>query len=364
MLLSRKNIYQSIFSFFLVTAFCVYLVERQLQKKNLVSPASLDPVDVEEESLPAFNFPESALPFEEKNIVQPTLTESDTAALPLPPTKIENGEESFDPYPWPKRIDIRHVIGEQEKKCYPFATNYTSLDVFFAPDYRPGSMMPFIDLRGHRFDNNTYAANLGIGGRSIPDYCSRFCEMLGWNIYYDYRQGNIGYYQQVGVGIEVLKRRWDFRANAYVPFGAKRHSHVCSFVDFDYYAIRKDIESVSYSFNGEVGWLMVNSEQFLLYFAGGPYFLVRNKSKDAIPGAEIRLRPQYKDYIALDLSWRYDRLFQTIWQAEIIFTLPLYHLADKNRCPCGLTDRQIYQPVERFEVMPLSKRSCWNTNLE
>ncbi len=273
-------------------------------------------------------------------------------------------EADYNPFPWPKRITTRHVIGHQENKCIPFASNYTTLEILFAPDYRAGKVLPLVDLRGHRFDNNTYAANIGIGGRTIPMPDSRFCEMLGINAYYDYRQGCIGYYQQFSVGIEVLRKRWDFRANVYVPFGHKKHIHSCLFnnYDGDYFAFRKDIESVSYSFNSEIGYLLIASENFLLYAAAGPYFLARGKCCESTPGGEIRIRPQYQDYIALDLSWRHDGLFDTIWQAEVIFNLPLYQLTDRNQRPCGITDRQIYQPIERFEVMPLSKRSCWFSN--
>ena len=275
--------------------------------------------------------------------------------------------KKWDPIPWPKLFTIRHVWGEQGNDCIPFASNYTTVEILFAPDYWLGTVMPLLDLRGHRFDNNTYAANAGIGGRYIPDPQEDwFCELLGFNAYYDYRQGCIGYYQQFGIGLEILGRKWDFRANAYAPFGRKKHIHTCVFDDYegDFFAIRKHIESISYSFNAEAGYLIyaTKCEEFSLYGAAGPYFLARAKCNDGVVGAEARLRPQYKDYVALDLSWRYDRLFQTIWQIEIILNLPLYQISRQNKCPCSITDRQIYQPIQRFEVMPLSKRTCWHTN--
>ena len=271
---------------------------------------------------------------------------------------------SNESYSLLKRVTVRHVVGDQERDCIPFATNFTSLEIFTASDYQPNKMFPFLDLRGHRFDNNTYAANVGIGGRYVPKNDSGFCEMLGLNIYYDYRQGCVGYYQQIGAGIEVLGRRWDFRANAYAPFGARRHIKTCFFNDYegDFFAKRQDIESVSYSFNGEVGYLAINGKNFSFYMAGGPYFLARGRCCTSTVGVEARIRPKYRDYVALDLSARYDDLFGTIWQASIIFTLPLYQISNLNERPCGLRDWQIYQPVERFEVMPLSKRSCWETN--
>ncbi len=267
---------------------------------------------------------------------------------------------------WPKKISVQHTWGDQEQKCIPFATNYTTLELLFAPKYHLGHMMPLLDLRGHRFDNNTYAANAGIGGRYIPNPASdKFCEILGFNAYYDYRQGCIGYFNQLGAGIEILGSRWDLRANAYVPFGKKRHLDTYVYDDYegDYYATLNQIESISYSFNGELGCLLIKDwGDFSLYAAAGPYFIARAICNDGVVGAEARLRPQYKDYLALDMSWRYDQLFDTIWQVEVIFTLPLYQISNQNKHPCQISDRQIYQPIQRFEVMPLSKRNCWYTN--
>jgi hypothetical protein len=266
----------------------------------------------------------------------------------------------------PKFISVRHTWGDQEKKCIPFATNYTTLEMVFAPVYCLGKVMPMLDLRGHRFDNNTYAANVGLAGRYIPNPdCDCFCEILGFNGYYDYRQGCIGYYNQVGVGIEILTHRWDFRANAYAPFGPRHHIRTTVYDDYegDWWAKKRSIESISYSFNAEIGCLLwENCHCLSLYGAAGPYFIARSVCEGGVVGAEARLRPQYRDYLAVDLSWRYDQLFETIWQVEIIFNLPLYQIAGRNKYPCCISDRQIYQPIQRFEVMPLSKRTCWQSN--
>ena len=332
-------------------------------------PIFPSPVITCQNQMPAIEIaPQPPIQFQPPVQVLPPPVVKNQICTPVQETVIEDCCEPkgycCSSFPWPKRITVRHVVGDQEEECVPFATNYTTYEMFLAPDYRQGSIMPLIDLRGHRFDNNTYAANIGIGGRSIP-YCgSSVCEMFGFNAYYDYRQGCIGYYQQVGLGIEVLGSRWDFRANAYAPFGKRRHIHTCVFDEYDgdYFAIKRDIESVSYSFNGEIGFLFIDRCDFSLYGAAGPYFLARDRCQGGVMGGEVRLRPQYKDYFALDLSWRYDSLFETIWQASIVFNLPLYQLKERNERPCGISDRQIYQPIERFEVMPLSSRTCWFSN--
>ena len=261
---------------------------------------------------------------------------------------------------WPKRFTLRHVKGWGAGVSY--GTNYTTAAMMIAPDYRVGRILPIVDVRGHRFDNDTYAANIGIAGRYIPSP-DTFCQILGMNLFYDWRQGRKGNYQQIGLGLEMLGKRWDLRANGYAPISRTQYKTKCTFhYPGDFFAIHRDCEFISYGLNGEVGYYLVRNESFLFYAATGPYFLVR-KCHDSTLGWEFRIRPQYKDSFALDFSVSHDHVFQTVYQAQIIFYLPLYKLSKKlNKRPCGLSDQQIYQPIERFEVMPLGRRSCWQRN--
>ena len=51
----------------------------------------------------------------------------------------------------------------------------------------------------------------------------------------------------------------------------------------------------------------------------------------------------------------------SVYQAEIVLYAPLYQLSKRKaigNCARGLTLRQIDQNVERFEVMPLGRRTC------
>ena len=271
--------------------------------------------------------------------------------------------------PWyeymvPKRITIRHVegvgpvIGHRCQSQYAYGTNYTTVEVLFASLYKKGMFVPMLDLRGHRFDNNTYASNIGFVGRYIPEK-NTICEMLGINAFWDYREGHRGHYNQIGIGGEVLGKRWDFRANAYVPVGSKTTQTICLFNDYigDYFFYQKCEESVCYGFNAEVGYLAVRSKDFLFYVAAGPYYLWR-RCNDTTRGGEIRIRPQYKDYAAFDFKVSYDSIFHVVYQWACISTIPLYQIYYGKRevGPCGITNRQVYQPVERFEVMPIREK--------
>ncbi len=291
--------------------------------------------------------------------------EQDLTSSTLQPTSFqknlpEDPEIKECDWPLPKRISISHSEGQGQGFAY--TTNYTTLMALFGPDYKVGHMLPLVDVRAHRFNDNSYAANVGMVLRYIP---KNFCQVLGLNAYYDYRQGFKRPHSQIGLGVEVLSKRWDFRANAYAPVGSLKQTKSCLFDQYEggYYIFNRRTESSFYSFNAEFGWLMINSDPFLLYWATGPYYL-SGKFNDRAAGWEMRMRPQIRDYFAIDFKVSYDPLFKTVFQAQIFVTIPLYQLSSSKRKsgPCGMTDRQIYQPVERFEVPPIKRRSCWKTN--
>ncbi len=256
----------------------------------------------------------------------------------------------------PKRVTIKHAEGFGEKNGFP--TDYSSFAFLFAGNYQLGHFMPMVDMRGFVFNDGTYAASAGLATRYIPKQNS-FCRLLGLNFFYDWRQGHHRDFNQIGVGMEILGKRWDFRANAYLPFGMYKKK--CVFDEDEFHAERKTTEFPYYSSNFEIGYLVANGKNILLYAATGPYFL-SGKFHHHATGWEGRIRPQYKDYLAVDLAVSYDGVFKTIYQATVILYLPLYRLCPKNKGPCGITDRQIYQPIERFEVTSIGRRRCWKFN--
>jgi hypothetical protein len=278
-----------------------------------------------------------------------------------PPKKSPYGDRIV--YPIPQRVTLSHIEGNNFTNC--FATNFTKLQLLLAGEYIPGRFLPQIDLRGDRFDDTTYAASGGLVLRYVPKKNGPVNRMYGINAYYDYRQGNVGYFNQFGGGIEILGKRWDFRANVYVPVGGKRKMQECVF-DYDggFQAIKDEFESISFAYNLEVGWLAINSQYLLLYLAGGPYYIAGRTCFDKTRGGEFRIQPQYKDYIALNAIFSYDPLFHAVYQFEVILHLPLYKLSKKidKKATCGLNARQIYQPVIRYDVMPIGRCTCWMFN--
>ncbi|HSX14042.1 MAG TPA: hypothetical protein VLE96_06470 [Chlamydiales bacterium] len=244
---------------------------------------------------------------------------------------------AYHPFPLPKRIALSHTegYGHHIKR---YRSNYSFAEVLFAPESRPGHFLPMLDLRGYRFDNTKYALAAGFVGRYIPDCDDCFCQMLGFNIYYDFAPKTNGYHNQLGGGIEILGSRWDIRGNFYVPFGERQRCCHSECVN----------GWLAYTYNAEFGYLIADCGPFFLYSAIGPYYIISCECKERQRGGMLRIVPQYKDYVALNLKFSYDSLFRAIFQAELVISLPLYKMGCPESAPCGITNRQIYQRVERL----------------
>ncbi len=269
-------------------------------------------------------------------------------------------EEAIYPTNLLKRVSLSQAVGTEAGIAS--MTDYTSLALLFAPDFWIGEVLPMVNLRGFRFSDNTFAGSFGVAARYLP---TSICEVIGLNAYYDVREESGGPFHQLGLGAEVLSKRWDLRINGYLPLGPGRNVSTCVFDDYigDYFIFRRRTKFSYYGFNAEAGWLAIQSKNFLLYCATGPYYF-SGKVKQEVPGWLLRVRPQFNDYVALDLRVSFDPIFHTVFQAQLFFTIPLYRLGShgSRTGPCGMTERQIYQPVERFEVIPTSRRCCWGAN--
>ena len=266
----------------------------------------------------------------------------------------------------PQRLFLRDV--QETGDGFGSVRNYWTLDALVAPLFKPGQILPLIDVRWHEFSDdrecNRFAANVGLMARYIPE--SHCAPVIGGNLYYDYRHSSIDKgWNRWGIGMEVLGKRWDFRLNGYFPIGGKLHMHKCTFDDFDgdFKMVQRKYEFMYTGFNADIGCRGIVTKSWQVYLTGGTYYL-SGKCHFNAWGFRIGIRPQFKDYIALDLSVSHDHIFNTVYQGQIIFSLPLYSFgSQKNKTgPCGITQRQIYQPVERFDIIPVSRVCCWDQN--
>jgi len=277
------------------------------------------------------------------------LVGSSYAAAPPPPR--------VNRIPYPKRIDVGHVEG----KGIGYEVGYSQLAVVLGPEYQVGKFLPLGELRGMAYDDGTLGANVGFIGRYLPE---SLCQVYGFNLFYDFREGPHLNHSQLGGGLEVLSRRWEVHAD--VNFGVGRssrsgHYQTCVY-DYpgDFHAVVKCYEFVDSFVDARAGYYPVVSDLFQLYVEAGPYYIF-GKHASAF-GGKASIRPQLSDWFSVVGSVSHDPIFDTIWQVNVVFTLPLYNFSSlKNKTgPCGVTNRQIYQPIDRDMI--LRKRCCWQFN--
>ncbi len=211
-----------------------------------------------------------------------------------------------------QRIELKHI----ESKGVGYNQGYSTLEGFFTiPNTLDGSWFPFLDLRGHIFNDGKPAVNGGVGVRYLTD-----SRVWGVNTYYDYRKTRRFHTNQVGLGFEALGDIWDFRVNAYVPVGKKEsglfNTHFNTFKQNSIILSSKR-ELAMKGANAEVGAHALRKENYKLYAAAGPYYF-EQKGKTAW-GGEGRIAFTLYDYVRFQLSGSYDSLFHGIVQGEVAF---------------------------------------------
>ncbi len=271
------------------------------------------------------------------------------------PTK-KTKDPSCNPGPKHMRAAVRHI----EAGGIGYDNGYTTLEAFIANDPFDWSVMPFIDVRGHVFNDGRFAANTGIGARALWG-----CRAYGINAYYDYRQGFHKGYSQVALGLETLGSFWDLRVNGYLPVGGKvSYPYDIGFAGFEGNSIlvQRKFEYSMKGIDGEVGFHFGKTEDFDFYTAAGPYYFNGKLGKSTF-GGKIRAAGSYKDFLTLEIMDSFDRVFHNNFQGQLTFTVPFGPRSKpntkKNDClgTCDyaitLAERMI-QPVEREEIVVLN----------
>ncbi len=249
------------------------------------------------------------------------------------------------------RLDLRHIEGGG----IGYAQGYSTAALFaISENPMMNHWHPFIDLRGHAFNNGRFAANGGVGLRYVNNEF-----IFGINSYYDYRNKSHFHSNQVGAGIEFLSKRWEGRINGYLPLG-KTKSIFYGTALFDrfagHYMYVKRRRAYTFSgFDGEVAANFGCSHGWNLVTAAGPYYL-HGSNESNVYGGKGRLRASYKQYAFLELSGSYDNVFHGQIQGQVGISLPISPLSFWKKKPSSVsfcsTDLQRVSSPYRNEIIP------------
>ncbi len=257
--------------------------------------------------------------------------------------------------PQPMRVAARHI----EPGGIGYNQGYTTLEGFFSPMRPYGDVwVPFLDLRGHVFNNGRTAANAGVGVRYIA--CSR---VWGLNSYYDYRRTYRQHYNQVAAGLESLGRVWDFRINGYLPVGKKTSAFWGSHFEHfrQHYAIisgKKEFAMKGADAEAAAHINVVKNVDLTL--AMGPYYL--NGHGESAWGGKARAELDLFKYCKLEGFTSYDSIFKWTGQAQVSLVAPFGAKRKIQKRDCqsaaialALANRSV-QPVYRFEIIPTHRK--------
>lgn len=258
---------------------------------------------------------------------------------------------SYHPY----RVAVRHI----EAKGIGYNTGYSTLEGFFS--LPSDSWTPFLDLRGHLFNNGKFASNVGLGARYLNEEIDW---AWGGNIYYDYRKTKHQSYNQIGIGLEALSPVWEVRANGYLPVSRKKSG----FFDTGFHAFRgnhillqRKREVALYGVDAEAGAHLLKCSDFDVFAGLGPYYFGAESGKDLL-GGKFRLNTSWREYVSVEGSFSYDSIFKDIYQVQVALSFPLGRRGPimKRSCSSCCTaialDRRKVQPVVRDEIIVLERR--------
>lgn len=247
------------------------------------------------------------------------------------------------------RIAGRHI----EAGGIGYNQGYTTLEGFFAPRPTNGGFLPFLDLRGHLFNDGRFAANAGMGLRFLGG-----CRVYGINSYYDYRKTKHTHYNQFTLGLETLGDLWDFRVNGYLPFGDKKSSPYR--LKFDHFSGNNIILSQRFEYalkggDAEVGFHFGRRVNWDSWIAAGPYYFIGQLGGPRW-GVKGRIGASFYEYLTLEFINSWDQTFHYRPQAQITLAWPFGPKVKTKRenCPCSLSERMI-QPVSRQEIIVVDR---------
>jgi hypothetical protein len=240
----------------------------------------------------------------------------------------------------PFHVDFHHI----ESKGVGYKDGYSTLQGFGIYENN-SAFMPFLDLRGHVFNDGKLSGNVGLGART--DLTS-INHLLGLYSYYDVRRADPDFtVNQVSLGVELLGKRMEYRLNGYFPVGRhKSREYGLRFATFRGHEIllREKRKYVMRGGDAEVGVHVTQSCRHAIYAGIGPYYFTAEPFSTW--GGKARVLWRYQEYLALEAAYSYDHLFKNIFQGTISLSYPFgTSKSVEKRCPNSIA----FAPY-RFEI--------------
>lgn len=212
--------------------------------------------------------------------------------------------------PFRGRLSLRHDFGDG----VGYDRGFSYIEAML-PIRSEARSLSFIDLRLVNFDHEErWEYNVGAGYRWLNSNCTT---VLGVNGFYDARKTDHHAYQQIGVGLEALRRCVEFRANGYFIVGPSQRLIGDTGPVFQgivnnnlVFQQQKTTEFAYSGLDAEAGILLPFLERYAPRAYLGAYSYWTPQTTTTY-GARGRLEAQLSERIALHFSIQHDKVFDT-----------------------------------------------------
>lgn len=248
---------------------------------------------------------------------------------------------------WP-RIGVQH-----RTRGYGYNRGYTSLDTFvplFQDDY-----FWLTAFQGNVLIDNggEFGANAGLVNRM---YIERWDRIVGVNSFYTHRGEDGSSFNQMGLGVETLGNRLDWRMNGYLPFG--KDVFVAEGTRITYAAFSGRDVLVNFlankalkGFDTEFGGIVPSTFDILRAYAGVYHFVGSNSH--SLVGVQARLEARFQNTTTMYCGITNDGTFGTNVVVGASFVFP--GIGPRNTSPYGRVADRMSEDVYRNQNITIER---------
>lgn len=239
---------------------------------------------------------------------------------------------------------------------------YSNLGVLLPFTINPDQSMLFLDVRALVTDRGAGGVNLGAGWRGYSETVDKIFTFAGW---YDYDDGHVQDYHQLGLSGEVIGQYLTTRVNGYFPINndqvvVSNNLTGGAFFRSNRIMLYRDFRTES-SYGGvdaEIGGPLPVLGKFGIDAFVGGYYYDSDHDKSAA-GAKFRAEANINDWWQMSVSYAKDSVFGSNAWMNVILTMPD---GRSNKWMRPKTRRQrMYQPMNRnYRVVANVKSTITN----
>ncbi|QDU07963.1 beta strand repeat-containing protein [Gimesia aquarii] len=239
---------------------------------------------------------------------------------------------------------------------------YSNLGVLLPFTINPDQSMLFLDIRALVTDRGAGGVNLGAGWRGYSETVDKIFTFAGW---YDYDDGHVQDYHQLGLSGEVIGQYLTTRVNGYFPINndqivVSNNLTGGAFFRSNRIMLYRDFRTES-SYGGvdaEIGGPLPVLGKFGIDAFVGGYYYDSDHDKSAA-GAKFRAEANINDWWQMSVSYAKDSVFGSNAWMNVILTMPD---GRSNKWMRPKTRRQrMYQPMNRnYRVVANVKSTLTN----